>query len=194
MLQMFLQSIVKSTLKSAANGQCLLRAARTRSMIPPLLFGLGVELDHTFGSKWLINKPFHLGYSISYDEVTRFKQNSIVTSNFEDVLPKYPSSVTQWVADNVDHNICTLDGKNTFDGMVVIAASTPLEQPKHIAQNSQIQRNKIIKVGITTTSKGIPIKWFKESSEPDLTTEKFKLLIKQQFLYVLPISTSCDLL
>ena len=58
MLQMFLQSIVKSTMKRAANGQCLLRAARTRSMIPPLLFGLGVELDYTFGSKWLINKPF----------------------------------------------------------------------------------------------------------------------------------------
>ena len=72
-------------------------------MIAPLLFGLGVELDHIFESKWLINKLFRLGYSISYDEVTRFKQNSIVSSNFEDVLLKYPGSVTQWVANNVDH-------------------------------------------------------------------------------------------
>ena len=103
MLQMFLQPIVKSTLKRAAIGQCLVRAARPYSVIAPLLFGLGVELDHIFESKWLINKRFRLGYSISYDEVTRFKQNSIVSSNFEDVLLKYPGSVTQWVANNVDH-------------------------------------------------------------------------------------------
>ena len=95
MLQMFLQPIVKSTVKRAAIGQCLVQAARPRSVIPPLLFRLGVELDHVFGSKWLINELFHLEYSISYDEVTRFKQNSIVSSNFEDVLPKYPGSVTQ---------------------------------------------------------------------------------------------------
>ena len=45
----------------------------------------------------------------------------------EDVLTKYPSSVTQWVTDNVDNTICTLDGKNTFHGMGVIAVSTPLK-------------------------------------------------------------------
>ena len=76
-------------------------------------------------------QTFNLGYSTSYNEVTRFKQNSIVLSNFEDVLPKYPGSVTRWVADNVDHNICTLNSKNTFHGMGVITVSTPFEQPQH---------------------------------------------------------------
>ena len=94
----------------------------------------------------------------------KFKQNSIVSSNFEDVLPKYPGSVTQ-VADNVDHSICTLDGKNTFHGMGVIAVSTPFEQPQHNSQNSQIQRNKIMKVGIATVNKGIPIKWFSKNRQ-----------------------------
>ena len=50
-LQMFLQPIVKSTVKRAAIGQCLVRAARPRSVMPPLPFGLGFELDHVFGSK-----------------------------------------------------------------------------------------------------------------------------------------------
>ena len=136
MLQMFLQPIIKSTVKTAAIGQCLVRAARPWSVIPPLLVGLGVELDHVFRSKWLINELFHPGYSISYDEVTRFKQNSIVSPNFEDTLTKYPGSVTQWVADNVDHNICALDGTSTFHGMLVIAVSTPFEQPQHTSQNS----------------------------------------------------------
>ena len=38
-------------MKRAAIGQCLMRSARPRSAIPPWLFGLGVELDHIFGSK-----------------------------------------------------------------------------------------------------------------------------------------------
>ena len=45
----------------------------------------------------------------------------------EDVLTKYPGSVTQWVTDNADHTICTLDGKNKFHGMGVIAVSTPFK-------------------------------------------------------------------
>ena len=194
MLQMFLQTTAKSTVKRAAIGQCLVRTARPRSVIPPLLFRLSVELDHIFWSKWLINQLSRLGYSISYDEVTRFKQNSIVLANFEYVLPKYPGSVTQLVADNVDPNICSLDGKNTFHGMGVIAVSTPFKQPQHTFQNSQIQRNKIMKVGIATANKGIPIKWFEESSEPGISAEKFKPLIELRFPYVVPLSTSCDLL
>ena len=31
----------------------------------------------------------------------------------------------QYVADNIDHNICTLDGHNTFHGMGMIATVTP---------------------------------------------------------------------
>ena len=102
MLQMFLQPIVKFTMKRAAISQCLVWAARPKLVILPLLFGLSVELDHIFGSKWFINELFHLGYSISYDEVTRFKQNSIISSNFEDILPKYSDSdsVSQWLSDS----------------------------------------------------------------------------------------------
>ena len=32
----------------------------------------------------------------------------------------------QYVADNVEHNICTLDGHNIFHGMGMIAAVTPV--------------------------------------------------------------------
>ena len=30
---------------------------------------------------------------------------------------------TQFCADNIDHNVCTLDGNNTFHGMGMIAAN-----------------------------------------------------------------------
>ena len=43
-----------------------------------------------------------------------------------------PSTVLLFVADNVDHNIITLDGKGTFHGMGMIAAFTPGKQTKKI--------------------------------------------------------------
>ena len=36
-----------------------------------------------------------------------------------------PQNFLQYAADNVDHNIRTLDGKTTFHGMGIIASFTP---------------------------------------------------------------------
>ena len=55
-LQMLMKTIVSSELKQSSIGQCIVQAARPRSVITPALFGLGVELGHVFGSKWLINE------------------------------------------------------------------------------------------------------------------------------------------
>ena len=35
------------------------------------------------------------------------------------------NAFVQWSADNVDHNIGTIDGKNTFHGMGMVASVTP---------------------------------------------------------------------
>jgi len=91
----------------------------------PILFGLGVEIDHVFGSKWLISQLSRLGFSISYDEVVRYKQSVIQSENSDSLIAEYlPGAFTQWVADNVDHNLATLDGQGTFHGMGIIAVST----------------------------------------------------------------------
>ncbi|KZS20551.1 Uncharacterized protein APZ42_012726 [Daphnia magna] len=42
-----------------------------------------------------------------------------------------PNSVVQYVADNADHNLRTIDGKDTFHGMGIIAAITPSLPQKH---------------------------------------------------------------
>ena len=54
-LQTLLMHIVPSKLKQSSIGHCIIQAARPRSDITPTLFGLGVEVDHVFGSKWLNN-------------------------------------------------------------------------------------------------------------------------------------------
>ena len=76
-LQTLMKTIVSSELKQNSIRQCIVQAARPRSVITPTLFGLGVELDHVFGSKWLINELSRLGFSIGYDEVNRYKQSVI---------------------------------------------------------------------------------------------------------------------
>ena len=40
----------------------------------------------------------------------------------------------QYVADNVDHNVNTLDGYNTFHGMGIIAAITPALEAESLCQ------------------------------------------------------------
>ncbi|KAG1648489.1 hypothetical protein GQR58_029790 [Nymphon striatum] len=79
------------------------------------------QLDHVFGSRWLINELGRLGLSISYNEVTRLNQSVMECENTK---YKIPGAFTMWVADNIDHTVATLDGKDTFHGMGIVSAST----------------------------------------------------------------------
>ena len=56
----------------------------------------------------------------------RHKQSVVRQQNL-DSFAKYPfpGHCTQWVGDNVDHNIKTQNGEGTFHGMGIISLSTP---------------------------------------------------------------------
>jgi hypothetical protein len=71
----------------------------------------------------LVEELHALGICSSYSEVVRFERNAALMSNT--VLSVKKNSFVQHVADNADHNSCTLDGKDTFHGMAIIAAITP---------------------------------------------------------------------
>ena len=85
-----MKTIISSELKQNSIGQCIAQAARPRSVITPMMFGLGVEFDHVFGSKWLISELSRLGFSISYDEVNRYKQFAIQSESLDNLLTEYP--------------------------------------------------------------------------------------------------------
>ena len=73
----------------------------------------------------LLKSFFGLAFSIIYQEVTRFKQSSLETEDASDMASSFPSGTfIQYVADNVDHNLCTFDGRGTFHGMGIVQAST----------------------------------------------------------------------
>ncbi len=70
-------------------------------------------------------------------EVQQFEQNAVLSYGTD--IPNYSSQFVQHVADNADHNTVTLDGKETFHGMGMIAAITPGAK-----KSNQILRTKVI--------------------------------------------------
>ena len=99
----------------------------------------------------------------------------------ENMLPDIPSgSFVQFSADNVDHNTRTLDGKNTFHGMGIIACVTPSVNTPSIQVRRSSTRQPLPDI---STVKGIPIMGYFGKAVPskclmfdsyDLLTEKIK--------------------
>jgi len=78
----------------------LLQAARPRVFITYLQLGLGVKLHHYFGSKYLIETLYNLGFCCIYKEVQRYEHSAALTNTTE--IPGYlPEQFMQYVADNV---------------------------------------------------------------------------------------------
>ena len=53
-LQILMKYLISSDLKRESISQCIVQAAKPRSSIMPIPFGVGVEVDKTMGSEWLI--------------------------------------------------------------------------------------------------------------------------------------------
>ena len=82
---------------------------------------VAVDIDKSTGCKHLIEHFSRLGLSITPDELYRFKQSAIEDSKSEvENHEERADEFKQWVADNVDHNIATLTGKEIFHGMGII--------------------------------------------------------------------------
>ena len=154
-LQTFLKITVRSELKENSIGHSIIQSARPRSVITPTLFGIGVEMDQVFGSRWLVNELSRLGFSISYDEVNRYKQSVIQSESLDSLLAEnFPGTFTQWV---VDHNVASLDGNSSLHGMGIIAISTPKDNVPLCAKSRKISRQQRIKVDEVVREKGVPI-------------------------------------
>ena len=188
-LQLLLTHIVPSTLKQVSIGQCITQAARPRSVMCPIVFGLGVQFEKSFASKWLLNQLHKLGYSISSSEVLRYKQSAIESTTLEPVESS-ENNFYQWVADNVDHNLVTLTGKGTFHGMGVISISatntsnaTVIKRLKESRKSEDFVRNR-----------GIPVENYLGESYNGLLNLKFKPINQFEIVEILSSEVSYNLL
>ena len=86
--------------------------------------------------------------------------------------------MTQFVADNVDHNIATTDGKGTFHGMGIIAISAPLYSNKAHPWKTVIERKKYITSHAMISNKGVPIQNYIKEKISDFSKIKLTSLEK----------------
>ena len=124
-----LSLITSSFLGSAAQkeiasvGQAIVQAVRPRVLLAPLQIGLAVQLHHHYASRFLVDSLHHLGFCCSYQQVQEFEWSAAFSHGTD--KPNFSHQSVQYVADNVDHNIRTLDGNDTFNGMGMITTVTP---------------------------------------------------------------------
>ena len=193
-LRILITSVIKQPLKQVGIGQSIVNAARPKSVISRILFGLGIELDHVFGSKWLLKELNRLGFCIGSDEVTRYKQSIVENENAMDFLCENLSgSFTQWPADNADHNLCTLDGKGTFHAMGIIASRTGTNEihAENGLYKAKRQKRKIM--GQVIKNMGIPIYTYIPEEVYGMSKLYFKNVLQLQSPHFLPLDKTLDL-
>ena len=146
-LKIFLEGILvgKDNVKLASIGQAIVQAARPRVILAPLQVGLAVQLHHNFASRFLIDTLHRHGFCSSYQEVQMFNQNAALDQGTD--IPDYNGEFAQYIADNVDHNLRTLDGNDTFHGMGMICAITPGTNRKRSVPRRKISPKDISAAG-----------------------------------------------
>ena len=95
----------------------------------------------------------------SYSVVQQFEENA-AASVATDVLGgdiDIPDTALLFAADNVDHNIITLDGKGTFHGMGMIAAITPGRPTSHTVFRGKVKQLKIVDLAVQSSIKFEPL-------------------------------------
>ena len=112
----------KLKMKISAIGQAIIQAGRPRAISAPMQILLGVLLHHHYQSMYLVDILQALGLCCSYKEVLMFERNAAMECNIDLSDFFNENSFLKSSADNVDHNACTLDGRNTFHGMGMIAS------------------------------------------------------------------------
>ena len=121
-----------------------------------------MDLDQSFGSKWLIPCLSRLDVSMAEDEVRLYHQSHLKGDTERlNILPN--NSSVQWSIDSVDYNMAMLDGKETFHGMGIIAALTPSGSIQQLKDVRKLRKRRM--VSKVTKDKGVDIVEYDGSKE-----------------------------
>lgn len=148
-LQLLLRTMFagkKVGVKLASIGQAIMQAIRPRAIIAPLQLGLGIQMHHHFASRFLVDTLHAHGFSSSYAEVMKYERSAAVVQGTE--IPGYSEEHhIEYIADNVDHNVATIDGTGTFHGMGIIAAVTPETKTSKAVPKVHVTAKEIAAIG-----------------------------------------------
>ena len=114
----------------------------------PEQIGLALQLHHHFSSRFLIETLHNLGfYSSSSVVKKKFERcTSVDQTLLEESEEK--AHIFQYVGDNVNHDIATIDGLNTFHGMGLVEVSTPELPAKELsAPRKEVSGDEMTSIG-----------------------------------------------
>ena len=119
--------------------------------------------------------------------MNRFKKSVVVNHSWENSIKNvYPQVFTQFIADNVDCNIRTLDGSGKFHGIGIISISTAFPGNSVWKQSDSVPREKDISSAVLVKNKGISIHHYVQPIKPALSSTEIKPLIQLQSPVILP--------
>lgn len=117
----FRQNASFGNTKVIAIAHAIIAAARPKSFLSTIQIGIGAFLNRKYGSRDLLQVLSALGMCASYDETVTFETSAL----FHPQKSFTNDSFSQFVFDNADVNINTIDGLNTFHSMGGIQCVTP---------------------------------------------------------------------
>lgn len=122
----------------------LIKIIRPNSFISPIQVGAASLLHEKTGCKDIVNLFSNYGYTASYIETKRFRKSQAqhlkdTMENEESLAEKLENCTIQFVYDNADHNVRTLDGSGTFHAMGGVMIITPYQT---VTTNNYVPRLK----------------------------------------------------
>lgn len=173
-LVLFLRHLVSgknNELKLASIGQAIMQATRPRLIVAPLQLGLAVQVHDHFASRFIVDTLYQHGFASSYSEVQMYERSAAISQGLDPEPPR-DGQFVQYVADNIDHNVRTLDGFNTFHGMGMISCFTPGSLKVKPVPRVRVSSEDIIQVG------RINIRYLKSqhTKRPPLTYKELKAM------------------
>ncbi|XP_075210329.1 uncharacterized protein LOC142317660 [Lycorma delicatula] len=121
-------------------GHTVIKVAHPRCFLSKVLLGVGCFLKKKFASRLLVDTLAAIGLSCSYPEI-QLLEASCISRKHPTVLS---TGLSQWVADNADFNVNTLDGRNSWHMTALIQCVTPstsIEQEEPVYRQVQQRRS-----------------------------------------------------
>lgn len=128
LLSRILRNKTHRQLRIASIGQSIAQVSRPKTLQMKIPLALAIQLHHSHASRQLNETMWRLGYAESYTTVQHFERDAAILSNSSDATPVQedpPQCLRQYIADNVDWNSATIDGKGSIHVQGMMGAVTP---------------------------------------------------------------------
>ena len=187
-VKLLLGPLLKSDIKVTSWGQNLIQCSRSRSGVLPLPLRFALQLDHRFGSKWLLNESHSFGLCESYNETSKYKYNYIKNKFNVEIESNQMETILEVVEegnDDVEEEMVDdeLQSRNeTIDDVSGESGVDNAETPPSNVQYSGVQYVYIVSINANTAFHAMGMikvnSKFSSMTDEDLNSKLSRLRLK----------------